>query len=200
MKTKILWCVMLAFSLFYGKAQTDYTKYLNDALKCLEEGNCEKAQRWYNVYVDLTNDKKPSVKEMIEDCINEQMKNKVYAVGDTMMVDNKVYTVAFIREGGKHGLAVKDSGWHGISSDKSYYVTQQNTPTLEELKQIYGNRDYIGLYNKYWTRTENEKSREKKSSGSGYYYYYYVIDFSTGTQSLLRGDKSDAIILLVHRF
>lgn len=195
MKTKILWCVMLAFSLFYGKAQTDYTKYLNDALKCLEEGNCEKAQRWYNVYVDLTNDKKPSVKEMIEDCINEQMKDKVYAVGDIMMVDSVAYTVAYVRDGGKHGLAVLDQGWGKISSRYSFYVKQKNLPTVDELNQIYSNRDIVRLYRIYWTCTEGVDGHGHQSNS-----YYIAKDFSTGQQMSFYDDSEKAFLLIVHRF
>lgn len=192
MKTKLFITILFAMIVLVGQAQSDYSAYLNRALEKLDAGDCESAQKNYNVYKELSGDAKPSVEVLIQDCADEKNKTKTYSVGETMQVGDAKYKVAYVRDGGKHGLAVFDNGWASIYSvGTSKCVTQKGIPTLEEVKLIYANRDLVGLYDVYWTCTN-------ANNGDA---HYTVKDFSTGEESKRRYDeKKAAVILLIHRF
>jgi len=190
MKLKILFCSFFLFMSVCANAQeSSYSYLLDNAMECLKNGECDKARKYYNAYVNLTGETKPSVKELIDIC--EKPKEK-YAVGEKMQVGEDVYTVAYVRDEGKHGLAVLDKGYGSIAGEmKNFYIEQKNIPTLEELGQIYANRDIIRFYGVYWTCTEN--SRASCTA-------YYTKDFSTGRKDSECKDYKHAIILLIHRF
>lgn len=62
----ILICVVYSFAIC---AQTnDYTSYLSKARECVEAGNCDAAQRNYNVYKDLSGGRDYSLEEAIVKC------------------------------------------------------------------------------------------------------------------------------------
>jgi hypothetical protein len=117
-------------------------------------------------------------------------KAPIYKVGDYIKVGDEKYQVAYIRDGGKHGLAVQNVGWKPINNNKDLYVTRKGVPTLDEMKLIYANRDLVQLYDIYWTCTE-------KASGNGYYATY---DFSTGEIDYSYCSYTEGVILLIHRF
>ena len=183
--------IVLLFSIFTlvacVSAQTDYTDYLNKALKELEAGNCDAAQKFYDVYKELSGKTVTSVEVLLADCGG---KEKTYKVGDYMKVGDEKYQVAYIRDGGKHGLAVLNKGWQSICGKSDIYITRKGIPTLEEMKLIYSNRDIVRLYDIYWTCTKKENSSS----------YYFTYDFSTGKINDEYYDKTKGIILLIHRF
>ena len=168
-------------------AQTDYTDYLDKALKELETGDCDAAQKFYNVYTELSGKTVTSVEVLLADCGKE----KTYKVGDYIKVGDEKYQVAYIRDGGKHGLAVLNKGWQSMHSNVDTYITRKGIPTLEEMKLIYSNRDIVRLYDIYWTCSRNPSS---------YSYKYYVCDFSTNTISEADYTRAAGVILLIHRF
>ena len=194
MKTKMLLVALFAMTAFCVNAQTensDYSNYLNDALKKLEAGDCKGAQTYYNIYKELSGKSVSSVETMLNEC----NRDRAYTVGETMMVDTLAYTVAYIRDGGKHGLAIRNIGWKCIdcSSDgynKTEYIKRRGIPTIEELKLIYENRDILRLYDIYWSCTVSSSST----------YYYKTYNFSTRNISTKDYRDSYAIILLIHRF
>ena len=111
--------IVLLFSIFTlvacVSAQTDYSDYLNKALKELEAGNCDAAQKFYDVYKELSGKTVTSVEVLLADCGG---KEKTYKVGDFMKVGDEKYQVAYIRDGGKHGLAVLNKGWQSMSGKR----------------------------------------------------------------------------------
>ena len=167
-------------------AQTDYSDYLDKALKELEAGDCDAAQKFYNVYTELSGKKVTSVEVLLSDCGKE----KTYKVGDYIKVGNDRYQVAYIRDGGKHGLAVLNKGWQSLYYDYDIYITRKGIPTLEEMKLIYSNRDIVRLYDIYWTCTAKSDSRN----------YYSIVDFATGKIDYAYYQSQKGVILLIHRF
>ena len=168
-------------------AQADYSDYLDKALKELEFGNCDAAQKFYNVYKELSGKTVTSVEVLLADCGKE----KTYKVGDYIQVGDEKYQVAYIRDGGKHGLAVLNKGWQSMYGKSDIYITRKGVPTLEEMKLIYSNRDIVRLYDIYWTCSRNPSSSS---------YKYYVFDFSTNKIDEADYTRVAGIILLIHRF
>lgn len=184
--------ILLLFSIItimvYVSAQTeDYSKYLNNALEKLESGECDAAQKYYNVYKELAGKSVASVEVLLAECGKEP----TCKVGDYIKVGDEKYQVAYIRDGGKHGLAVLNKGWQAMSDKKDLYITRKGIPTMEEMKLIYSNRDIVRLYDIYWTCSRNSSSS---------YYYYYTYDFSTGKITEVDYSNPNGVILLIHRF
>jgi hypothetical protein len=185
MKTKLLILTLFALVSFKLNAQTEYSTYMNKAMEKLEEGDCDAAQKFYNVYKELSEKSVASFEVMIDECKGD----KKYTLGDTIMVGAQVYKVAYIRDGGRHGLAVREAGWKSLQSSYTQYVLKKGIPTTEEMKLIYENRDYVRLYNTYFTCT----------SGNNNNNYYVTLDFATGKTGSAYY-TSERYILLIHRF
>ena len=192
MKKQIILVAVIVLLAFNLKAQEPDPTYLNKALQQLESGNCDAAQLYYNAYKELTGDSKPSVQALIDDCFGP---DKTYKLGDQMTVGEITYTVAYIRDGGKHGLAVFIEGWESIVSSynselRQKYITQKGIPTFDELKLLYENRDAVRLFDVYWSCTVDEKESR----------LYKTIDFSTGSVDSKDCYNPKAVVLLIHRF
>lgn len=174
----------------YGaNAQSDHSTYFDKAMEKIEAGDCNAAQKYYNIYKELTDKSISSFEKLIADC----QKDKSYTVGDVMIVNGDEYKVAYVRDKGKHGLAVLEKGWERINKEvtvKTEYVDRKGIPTLEELKEIYKNRDILGMYGRYWSCTKVK----------GFSSTYKTIDFSTGEHMNHDGTYPSAIVLLIHRF
>ena len=169
MKTKLPLLAIFALFAFNVNAQSDYSSYLNKALEKLEAGDCESDQKYYNVYKDLSGESKSSIEELIQDCITKAQKS--YTIGDKIIVDNKIYKVAYIEDGGKHGFAVCENG-SGKKPENSVI------PTWAEFKLIEKNNKILKLCGKY--------------------YYTYGLG-GRGNESSCRSDQTYDI-LLIYRF
>ena len=192
MKTRFFLFAILAIITFSANAQDDYKNYLNKAMDKLDAGDCESAKKFYNVYKELSGKTVASVEVLLSDC-----KKEYYNLGETMQVGDKKYTVAYVRDGGKHGLAILNMGYGKLSADKKTYVTQKGIPTIEELRLLLKNRDNVQLYDRYWS-CSRYTGNDKWCAGSGY--IYYTIDFSNGQEDTTCETAECAAILLVHRF
>ena len=168
-------------------AQTDYSHYLDKAMQQLEAGDCDAAQKYYNVYKELSGKTVVSVEVLIGDCGKE----KTYNVGDYIDVGDEKYQVVYIRDGGKHGLAVLNKGWQKLHDLFDLCVTRKGIPTLDEMKLIYSNRDLVRLYDIYWTCSKTNSSSN---------IFYYTTDFSTGKIEENNYYYPNGIILLIYRF
>jgi len=193
MKKQIILVPLLVLLAFNLKAQAPDPTYLNKALQQLESGNCDAAQLYYNAYKELTGDSISSVEALIANCFGNP--DKTYKLGDQMTVGEITYTVAYIRNGGKHGLAVFNEGWKKIkttsySDHGQKYIVQKGIPTFDELKLLYENRDAVRLYDVYWSCTVDEKDS----------YLYKTMDFSTGAVDSKKSYEPNAVVLLIHRF
>ena len=75
MKTKLLFAFCVLF-VCHLAAQSDYSFYLNQAKEKIEEGNCESAQKWYNVYKELTGKSSDFFEKLfIKDCHHDYTEN-----------------------------------------------------------------------------------------------------------------------------
>ena len=184
MKRIILLFSFLTFMVYVSAQTEDYSKYLNNALEKLELGDCDAAQKYYNVYKELAGKSAISVEVLLAECGKEQ----TYKVGDYIKVGDEKYQVAYVRDGGKHGLAVLNKGWQAISDKKDVFITRKGIPTLEEMKLLYANRDLVRLYDIYWTCTAKEGG------------YYFTFDFSTGKIANEHFSNVKGVVLLIHRF
>ena len=190
MKISFLFSVLFLLSALLSNAQNDNCdKYLQWTLDCCHKGEYAQAKQWYEVYKELG----CSPKKSIENLLAQDPKDKTYSVGEVIMVDTVAYTVAYIRNGGKHGLAIYNAGWGRPYTAREYeaYITRKGIPTLEELKLIYANRDVVRLYDSYWTCTRRDTSTTE---------YFKIKDFSTGEESDCYYKVEKAMILLIYRF
>lgn len=186
MKTKTLILALLAIVSFNLNAQDEYSNYLNKAFEKLEEGDCKAAQKFYNVYKELSEKSVVSFEVLLEECVGE----KKYSVGDNMIVNGQTYTVAYTRDEGRHGLAIFKKGWDSLTNNLELYITRKGIPTIEELDLIYANKDKVGLFDVYWSCS--------KTSGCAPTCYAYK-DFATGKGDHTFGDNT-RFILLIYRF
>ena len=92
MKTKIILLPLIIACALSVQAQSDYESYINKAMEKLEIGDCEGAQKYYNVFKDLSNTTKASIEVLINDC----KQNKVYAINDKITINGNIYKVAHI--------------------------------------------------------------------------------------------------------
>lgn len=171
--------LLLMFVTSLAWAQSDYSSYLNDALEMLKSGNCESAQKFYNVYKELSGDEKPSVQILIDDC--QKGDSKSYAIGDKIIRDGLIYKVAYVEDGGKHGFAVCENG-SGKKPENS------RIPTWAEYKLIKENNKILKLCGKYWSTRRGFYSNEHFVFGLG------------GRPSGYYSDSDIFDILLIYRF
>lgn len=187
---KGIFIVMFAMSALIASAQTDYSNYLNKALEKLDAGDCESAMKNYNVYKELSGKSVSSVEILLKDCNRE----KNYSVGETMMVGDDAYIIAYVRDEGKHGLAIHNAGWQALKSDYQKYIVQKGIPTIAEMKMIYSNRDLVGLYDIYWVCDGQCSSCSCDTSCK------CALDFSIGEFCSRCPSGKNGVILLIHRF
>lgn len=76
MRTKLFLIAVCTFCVTTLVAQSDYSNYLDESMKELGKGNCEGAQKLYNVYKELSGQSKPSVQVLIDDCKAEKKMSK----------------------------------------------------------------------------------------------------------------------------
>ena len=185
MKTKIVLFAIFATVAFNVNAQTDYSNYLKKAMDKLESGDCESAQKFYNVYKDLSGESKPSVQILINDCMKKADEGKVYKINDKIERGGKIYKVVHTEDKGTHGFAVCDMGSGPITDNM---IANRQLPTRSEMKIIIRNRHKINLTSgKYWTM---DKSRDR--------FYYWDCGWSDWMPG---GRQSDSHgLLYIYRF
>lgn len=76
MRTKLFLVIVCSLCVANMHAQSDYSNYLDDSMKELGTGNCEGAQKLYNVYKELSGQSKPSVQTLIDDCLAKKQKKE----------------------------------------------------------------------------------------------------------------------------
>ena len=184
MKRIILLFSILTFMVYVSAQTEDYSKYLNNALVKLESGDCDAARKYYNVYKELVGKSVASVEVLLDECGGE----KTYKVGEYIQVGGEKYQVAYVRDEGKHGLAVLDKGWTSISMG---CIERKIIPTWGELKQIYANRDVLGLFDIYWSTNNRSFNYERQCK---------AMDFSTGKECWIKCKNNKAKELVIHRF
>ena len=180
--------ILMVFALLVFSQATfaqDYDRFLQRAQQRLDEGDCDGAQKNYNVYKELSGKTLSSFEVLIEDCLAENH----FRIGDIIDVNGEKYIIAYLSENHQHGFAIKDEG---IKCMTTSYVDDHKIPSLEEMNIIYKNNAKIGLTDIYWTRTRNYNRYSNNN-------YYYTIDFLSGEQGTSKETVKNGI-LLIHRF
>jgi hypothetical protein len=181
MKLKALFFALIAMLAFTVNAQTDYSHYLNKAMQKIDEGDCEAAQKFYNVYKEMAGNSVASIEELIADCKDTPpTTNKKYAVGDKIILDGKIYKVAYIEDGGLHGFAVCENG----SGKKP---SNDIIPTWAEYKLIKKANKTLKLSGRYWSTRAYNSTR------------HFVCGIG-GFSSFDASDSDVYDILLIYRF
>lgn len=57
---------------------SEHSKFLNMAMEKLEAGDCESAQKYYDIYKELSGESKSSVQTLIDDCKKKTKKGSQY--------------------------------------------------------------------------------------------------------------------------
>ena len=187
MKTKALLFALFVVVPFFMNAQSDYSNYLNKAMTKLDEGDCDAAQKFYNVYKELAGKSVSSIEVLIKDCKDNQSNKAInYAINDKIKVGEYLYRVAYIEDNGAHGIAICDYG-AGPLTDKM--VTDRMLPTRSEMALISSNAEQLKLnkYLYYWTLDRYD---------SGHNYTCRLSDYSIDIKSR----ESSHAILLIYRF
>ncbi|MCR4665223.1 MAG: hypothetical protein K5660_07645 [Paludibacteraceae bacterium] len=84
MKTRDIIFALFALITFSANAQYDYSSYLHKAMEKLEQGDCQAAQKFYDVYKELSGQSVSSLEVLIADCGESQ--DKTYNIGDQIKV------------------------------------------------------------------------------------------------------------------
>ena len=149
---------------FEANGQSNPQDYLDMAKEKLEAGDCDAAQRLYNVYKSLSGRTSSTLEVAIKDCV-ENNKPKSYRIGDDAkdLVGESGFKIAYLDDSGKHGFAIKFWGNQRGPTSKP--------PTRNDCKVMYNRRITLGLSGEYWTGERN-RWRDK----------YYTFDFSTGKE------------------
>ncbi len=109
---------------------------------------------------------------------------QTYRVGDKISLDGySGYTVCYVDNSGQHGWAMKSVEGHNTGN--GVQKVQNNgwrLPNRHEMIMVYGNRDKLGLYAKYWTGVLAQKIANYKK--------YYALDFYSGEWVKADGSKN----------
>ena len=148
MRTRLFYFALFAIVAINANAQSDNSYYLNTALEKLKAGDCESAQKFYNVYKDLSGSSISSVEVLIADCSRKA--SVKYAINDKIKVGDLLYRVAYIEDDGKHGFAIYDYGSGPINEQM---ITERKLPTRAEMNLLYPHRKELNLLLdiSYWT-------------------------------------------------
>lgn len=147
MKTRTIIFAVFSIVTLFATAQTnDYSSYLNQAWSCVNSGNCDGAQRNYNVYKELTGMTNLKIEQVIDECKNG--KNKV-----TENVNNmKPSSVAkgYIDLGLPSGTLWKESN----EDDNNFYTWQQaknkynnSLPSHKQMEELRSHCRFVNIGN-----------------------------------------------------
>ena len=172
----ILIAVMVGCSI---NAQSDYSNYLNKALEKLEAGECESAQRFYNIYKELSGSQSSYVESRIQECSE---KGKKYKIGEAMDMNvnysltnettgtkksfsNKFHgQIAYVDNSGNHGMAVYYYGSGNLTDPfDGILIPLGWLPTYSEFLQFLPNLYKLGFEegDEFWTRSSNDSQTYK---------------------------------------
>lgn len=139
--------------------------YLQEAYKSVADGDCQKAQKLYNVYKAMENKDDIGLEELIKEC---QSPSKQYRIGDMIEIDGNRYPIAYIDVTGQHGWAIAEIEKRYVFSKKKetkkekdftmvYYpfetevVNKEVLPqkydevTEDDLLYVFNNKELIGI-------------------------------------------------------
>lgn len=168
---KGIFIVMFAMFALIASAQSDYSSYLDKALEKLEAGDCESAQKNYNVYKELSGEEKNSVQIMIDDC--QKTKIKKHYLGEKIWIDGRYFRVANLDAQHEHGFAIREQGTSKYLFNDHLKSGNAHLMSMKELEIILTNKHIFQLSGKYWTSNVHEIMPRQS---------YWVIDVDKRTR------------------
>lgn len=127
LKSFIAIAAMLVLSQTMFAQENDYSKYLQKARQCLAEGDCDGAQRSYNVYKDLTNKTDGETERLIEECKSEAKKKQ----------DKTVVPYGYVDLGLPSGTYWKDKNESGYyEMNEAIRVFGDRMPTRAQFEEL----------------------------------------------------------------
>lgn len=162
--------------------QSDYSEYINKAIEKLEAGDCVAAQKFYNMYKELSGQTSSNLEKRLIDCLKED--KQTYHIGDIMPMtyhqnvkftylsgkeENKEFKnqykgrIAFLEDGGEHGFAVYYIGPGHLTQTvefggKVVHSLPWPVPSLSEFQLMMPNIDILGIKEgeEFWTSSSND--------------------------------------------
>ncbi len=162
-------------------AQTNYTDYLDKALKEIELGNCDAAQKYYNVYKELADETKQSVEVLIEDCKKEKQKSEENHKSKFNLLDNS-YCHANKNRYVAWGIAGAGYPWKLITSIEFRGGNVIGVGLYGDIGMDFTNLDYaVRTYDGFY-RTQTLKTSFRYAGGLRFFPYRGLfVDFGYGT-------------------
>jgi len=167
-------------------SQTDDTanKVLEKVVEALLNGDCDRAQRNYNIWTDIAGKTNTDIEAEIKDCkpLPQGDVNPTQAAKGTLKIgqDYQGGRIAWLDKSGVHGLIVTiqdvtpvpvpwDTAVKVVKELKIDNYNDWRLLSLGEAKEICKNKALLGMYSVYWTATRDERLTNE---------YNYLFDFS----------------------
>lgn len=104
-KLKALAYLVLFLSVLPATLSAQNFDYLQSARESLLKGECEKAQKLYNVYKALENKVDYELESLITDCKDSP---RQFKIGELIEIEGKSYPIAYVDITGQHGWAIAE--------------------------------------------------------------------------------------------
>ena len=185
--------------------------YLQAARDSLSKGNCEQAQKLYNVYKALENKVDYELESLIKDCKDSP---KQFKIGELIEIEGKSYPIAYIDITGQHGWAIAEVevSYAFSNSEKidgidvrpylkmkilNYELlpSQYDFVNEDEFEYVFSYKSIISksINGKYCTNIKQKKeiASSYNSSFVKMSYRFTFMDFRTGQKETLIKDSSN---------
>jgi hypothetical protein len=170
----IFFCSTAAWSQTDDNLSKEVFKKITEAIL---KGDCDRAQRAYNVWKELTEKTNPDIEAEIEDCKNSDKKKPTpkLKIGQ----DFQGGRIAYLDDSGIHGWVVTISD---VTNEAVYWDIANKTckeltldgysnwrlPSREELKMILKHKKLFGMHSEYWSSTNYCTNVQERSSLNKY--------------------------------
>lgn len=136
-KLKVLINLMLILSIPTATISAQNFDYLQAARGTLLKGDCEKAQRYYNVYKEIEKKTDYELEREIDSCLKYNVgSSRQFKIGEMIEVDGNYYPIAHIDITGRHGWAIAEEEKRFVFSKKNN--TKTGTEVIAgELVNVY---------------------------------------------------------------
>ena len=199
MKRRILLLVILSMITFCSNAQTDYSDYLNKAMEKVEAGDCDAAQRFYNVYKELTGNNSSWLEKAMKECEEKSKSQRAVLEG-------------YVDLGLPSGTLWKDKnedGNHFYTWNQAIVNFGNNLPTIEQLEELKTTCKWIKSGNNFKVIGPNGKSIVLQASGYRFTdgqihatecgYYWSLSSTNEGAWCMICLDTGGVLIINANR-
>jgi hypothetical protein len=214
-KISIFATILLCSTVAWAQIDDTENQVMQKITEALSQGDCDRAQRNYNIWKDLTQTTDSTVEGKIKFCVEAKnpryiakrktlstttsvdaksktalqigQKHKISVIGN----DGKLYScegrIAYLDASGEHGLLLTEERKNASTYHRTdrYY---KRFPTKGELELIYKNKSILGLFDEYWSSTVAKHVAN--------WYFYYTMDFASGKFNKRSYDKEYYYLLV----